>query len=106
MFLRKDVPDEPEDFSDSDTNRVSPFIGHENISNLAAKQPPQGSFNQMLLQAMYEELKFLKDVVQGKENEAFVVSEWKCLGKIIDRFMFLLCMVVFVIGIIAIYAPN
>ena len=106
MFLRKDVPDEPEDFSDSDTNRVSPFNGLDNVSNLTAKQQPQGSFNHIQLQAIYEELKFLKDVVKGKENEKFILSEWKCLGKVIDRLMFWLCMVVFVIGVIVIYASN
>ena len=100
------MPDEPENVSDSDCNRVSPFIGHDNVSNLTAKQQPHGSSNFIQLQAIYEELKFLKDVVQGKENEEFIVSEWKCLGKVIDRFMFWLCMLVFVIGVIAIYAPS
>ena len=44
----------------------------------------------------------LKDLVMNKENDDFVREEWKCLAKIVDRLLFWLCTVVFLITILSI----
>ena len=58
------------------------------------------------LEAMRRDLMMLKDVVMNKEKEGFVVEEWKCLGKIIDRLLFWLCTVVFLITVLSIMSYD
>ena len=130
LFLRKEVPQHDSIFHAEDklgenktTNKVAPGkIDETKTSNKFNPGPeennkkimenvdsnrPKSSQKHMCvcsddLQAMRLDLMHLNNIVRKKENESFIVDEWKCLGKVIDRLLFWLCTIISVITILSI----
>ena len=100
LFLRKDVPDEP-GFLESQTNATLEIVDIEDRPKTSGKR--QRLSNDQLDEIRME-LKALKDIIVEKEKENFVIDEWKCLGKITDRCLFWLCVIIFLITIVMISA--
>ena len=98
--MRKDVPDEP-GFLESQTNATLEIVDIEDRPKTSGKR--QRLSNDQLDEIRME-LKALKDIIVEKEKENFVIDEWKCLGKITDRCLFWLCVIIFLITIVMISA--
>ena len=55
------------------------------------------------LRAIVKELKLITTILAEKEKEDLVLSEWKLLAKIVDRFLFLVAVIIFLVSLIYIY---
>ena len=96
FFLRKEVPEEAE-FPDVQKNELMEMVNVGERPKTAGKMPRLSNDQ---LEGLRMDLMILKDIVVNREKENFVVDEWKCLGKIIDRLLFWLCFISFVISLI------
>ena len=101
FFLQHDIPKEPE-FSSVCENVESDMVISE--TERAKSVGTTCCKTNAYLQAIVNELSFLKNVVKEQESENFITNEWKCFGKVMDRFLFWLCLCGFVLAIICIYA--
>ena len=55
------------------------------------------------LRAIVNELKLITNSLAEKGNDDLVLSEWKLLAKIVDRFLFLVAVIIFLVSLIYIY---
>ena len=99
FFLQKEVPDEPNVAGAGEKRREKNKV---NIIDLNASDSIPTKWVGNDLEVMRCDLMILKNIVIKKEQEAFVMDEWKCLGKIVDRLLFWLCTVIFLITILSI----
>ena len=104
LFLRKYLPEQPEFYKETERNQVMPLDGKQgtpSVEKLEKKSKP-GSENE-ILQSICNKVNAIEEILKGKELDIFLTAEWKCLGKVIERFTFWVCVIVSGIGFITIY---
>ena len=99
FFLRKEVPEEPNVVGAGEKRMEKNKV---NIVDLDMPDSTQKKWVGNDLEGMRCDLMILKNIVVNREQDAFVMDEWKCLGKIVDRLLFWLCTVIFLITILSI----